>query len=231
NFLLPCDFDGDGDMDILAGNTGENSKLRPTAQEPVRLYVNDFDDNQQIEQVLSYYVKGREVAFNNYDEIMKQLPVLKKKYLLAKNFAKASLADIFGTDKLSRSIRLEANTFQSMYFENTGGLNFQPHRLPDELQYSPVKSALVSDINGDGKPEVIVGSNWYDCNIEMGRYDASYGNVLTIGTNGQMQVSTLGNLRIRGEVRRIEPIKTGGKTVFILARNDSKALLIQPEIQ
>ena len=59
NFLLPYDFDGDGDMDMLAGNTGENSKLRPTVQEPVRLYVNDFDDNQQIEQVLSYYVKGR----------------------------------------------------------------------------------------------------------------------------------------------------------------------------
>lgn len=118
-----------------------------------------------------------------------------------------------------------------MYFENVGGLNFQPHRLPDELQYSPVKSALVSDVNGDGKPEVIVGSNWYDCNIEMGRYDASYGNVLTIGPGGQMQVSTLGNLRIKGEVRRIEPVKTGGKTVFILARNDSKALLLQPDIQ
>lgn len=231
NFLLPYDFDGDGDMDILAGNTGENSKLRPTVQEPVRLYVNDFDDNQQIEQVLSYYVKGREVAFNNYDEIMKQLPVLKKKYLLARNFAKASLADIFGTDKLSKSIRLEANTFQSMYFENVGGLNFKAHRLPDELQYSPVKSALVSDVNGDGKPEVIVGSNWYDCNIEMGRYDASYGNILSIGSNGAMQVSKLGNLRIRGEIRRIEPVKTAGKTAFVLARNDSKALLIQPGIQ
>jgi hypothetical protein len=227
NFLLPYDFDGDGDMDILAGNTGENSKLKPTSREPVRMYVNDFDDNQQIEQVLSYYVKSREVAFNNYDEIMKQLPVLKKKYLLAKNFANASLADIFGADKLSKSIRYEANTFQSTYFENTGGMNFKPHRLPDELQYSPVKSALVTDLNSDGKPEVIVGSNWYDCNIEMGRYDSGYGNILTIGANGQMQVDPLGDLRIRGEIRRIEPIKTGGKTAFILARNDSKAVMIQ----
>ncbi|MEN9415386.1 MAG: hypothetical protein RLZ62_1690, partial [Bacteroidota bacterium] len=227
NFLLPYDFDGDGDMDILAGNTGENSKLKPTSRDPVRMYVNDFDDNQQIEQVLSYYVKSREVAFNNYDEIMKQLPVLKKKYLLAKNFANASLADIFGADKLSKSIRYEANTFQSTYFENTGGMNFKPHRLPDELQYSPVKSALVTDLNSDGKPEVIVGSNWYDCNIEMGRYDSGYGNILTIGANGQMQVDPLGDLRIRGEIRRIEPIKTGGKTAFILARNDSKAVMIQ----
>jgi hypothetical protein len=65
----------------------------------------------------------------------------------------------------------------------------------------------------------------------MGRYDAGYGNVLTVGPNGQMQVSTLGNLRVRGEIRRIKPVKTGGKTAFILARNDSKALLIQSEIQ
>ena len=69
----------------------------------------------------------------------------------------------------------------------------------------------------------------YESNIEMGRYDANYGNVLKIGSSGKMDAYPLGNLRLRGQVRRIEAIKTGGKTVYVFARNDDKALLISPE--
>jgi hypothetical protein len=63
NFVLPFDFDGDGDVDILAGNTGKNNRFRPDAEHPVRMRVHDFDNNGQTDQILTYFVKGREIPF------------------------------------------------------------------------------------------------------------------------------------------------------------------------
>jgi hypothetical protein len=197
-------------------------------EHPVRLYVSDFDDNQQIEQILTYYIKGREVPFANYDELTKQLPYLKKKYLIAKNFANATLPELFGADKLANSIHRAANTFQSMYFKNNGkGLAFTAEPLPDVLQYSTLNAATLDDVDGDGKVEVILGGNFYESNIEMGRYDASYGNVLKFTAQGTMSVFPLGSLRVKGQIRRIEPVKTVGGKVFVLARNNEKALVLQ----
>lgn len=230
NFMLPYDFDGDGDLDLLAGNLGENNKFHASPEQPLRLYVADFDDNKQVEQVMTYYIKGREVPFANYDELTKQLPYLKKKYLLAKNFAKATLPDLFGADKLEKSIHRSVNTLQSMYFENTGkGFQFTPHKLPDELQYSTLNAYTLQDLNKDGKMEVLLGGNFFQSNIEMGRYDANYGNVLSIGQGGKMDLYSLGDLRIKGEVRRMEPVKAGGKTAFILARNNEQAVIIEQQ--
>jgi enediyne biosynthesis protein E4 len=215
---------------ILAGNLGQNAKFKPTPAEPVRLYVNDFDDNGQIEQVLSYYVKGREIPFANHAEIMKQIPTLKKKYLLSKDFAKASIGEVFGKEKLSKAVLREADNFQSMYFENTGaGLVFKARPLPDVLQWSTLNAAMPVDLNGDGQNELLLGGNFYESNIEMGRYDANHGNVLSIGKDGAMTVSPLGDLRIKGQIRRIRPILVGKKQCFVLARNNETAIVIAPK--
>ncbi|MEZ4925785.1 MAG: CRTAC1 family protein [Saprospiraceae bacterium] len=228
NFVIPYDFDSDGDIDILAGNLGSSNKLHPSPDQPVRMYVADFDDNQQVEQVLSYFVKGREVPFANHQEMMKRLPSLKKKYLLAKDFAKASLPELLGQDKLNKAVLREANTFESIYFENTGqGFTYTAHPLPDELQYSTLNSAVIQDLDQDGKAEVILAGNFYRNNIEMGRYDANYGNVLRIKENGQIESYPLGSLRLSGEVRNMARIKIGNKTAVIFARNDDSALLIE----
>ena len=229
NFALAHDFDGDGDMDILAGNTGKNSRLKPSPQEPVRLYVSDFDNNSQTETILTYYLKGREIPFANHEEMMKALPILKKKYLFSKDFAKASLPDLFGKEALAKAIRREATTFESTYFENTGNLTFKAHPLPDVLQFSTLNAAALQDLDGDGKQEVILGGNFYDCNIEMGRYDANFGTVLSIGADGKMAVAPLGDLTVKGQVRRIRPVKIGGQQYFVLARNNMEAMVVRPK--
>jgi hypothetical protein len=227
NFVLPHDFDGDGDLDILAGNLGQNSKLKPSKDQPLKMYVADFDDNGQVEQILSYYLKNREIPFHNHTEITKQLPQMKKKYLYAKDFSEASVADIFGKEKLKKALYREANTFSSMYFENLGGFQFKAHALPDQLQFSTLNAFTLADQDGDGQNEVLLGGNFYECNIEMGRYDANFGNVLRIGKNGEMQVFPLGDQRINGQVRQIRPIKIAGKQAFVFARNNDSAIILQ----
>ncbi|MDE3253309.1 MAG: VCBS repeat-containing protein, partial [Bacteroidota bacterium] len=95
NFVLPVDIDNDGDIDLIAGNLGLNSRLTASEKEPVRMYYNDFDDNGRKEQILTYYLNGRELPFANKDELQRQIPILKKKFLYAEDFAKASLKDMF----------------------------------------------------------------------------------------------------------------------------------------
>ena len=228
NFVLAHDFDGDGDQDMLAGNLGQNAKFKPSPTEPVRLYVNDFDDNGQVEQILTYYLKGREIPFANHAEMMKQLPSLKKKYLLSKDFAKATVPELFGKDKLAKSVQREADNFKSTYFENTGNLAFKAHPLPDVLQFSTLNAAALCDPDGDGKQEVLLGGNYYECNIEMGRYDANYGNLLSISKDGKMDVFTLGDVQLKGPVRRIEPVKAGGNTYYVFVRNNMTAVVLKP---
>ena len=59
NFTLPADVDGDGDLDLIAGNAGLNNRLKPSADHPVRMYYNDFDDNGKKEQIVTYYLSGK----------------------------------------------------------------------------------------------------------------------------------------------------------------------------
>lgn len=226
NFVKIHDFDQDGDQDILAGNLGENSKLQPSAAEPVRMYVNDFDQNGQAEQILTYYLEGREVPFANYAELTKQMVTLKKQYLYSKDFARATLEELFGSEKLAQATTFEINTLSSKYFENTGeGFTAQP--LPPVLQFAPLKAAALFDLDKDGREEVVLGGNFYESNIEMGFYDANHGNVLSIGEGGSLQVSDLKNLAIKGQVRHIVPIRIGNREAFILAKNDGKVQLIR----
>lgn len=227
NFAQAHDFDGDGDLDILAGNLGENSRFHPTLSEPVQLYVSDWDNNGQVDQILTYYLKNKEIPFATFEELTKTIPSLKKKYLYAKDFAKAKVAEIFGKDKLEKSVKRSANTFSSMYFENTGGMKFKTHRLPNALQFSTLNACNLVDLDGDGKMEAVLGGNFYECNIEMGRYDGNFGAVLQIGANGAMQVYPLGDLRVEGQVRRIRSLQLQGKQTQILVRNNASSLLIQ----
>jgi hypothetical protein len=107
-----------------------------------------------------------------------------------------------------------------------GGMNFKAHPLPAQLQFSTLNAYSLVDLDSDGRMEVVLGGNFYECNIEMGRYDANFGNVLRFDKNGGMQVFPLGDLRIKGQVRRIESVKIGKRPAFVFARNNDRCLVL-----
>ncbi|HZH97008.1 MAG TPA: VCBS repeat-containing protein, partial [Flavisolibacter sp.] len=120
NFTLPFDVDGDGDLDLIAGNQGLNGRINPSPAEPVRLYYNDFDDNGKKEQVVTYYLSGKEIPFANKDELQKQIPIIRKKFLYAADFAKSGLKEIFTGEKLKSASLLSADYFASSVLINDG---------------------------------------------------------------------------------------------------------------
>lgn len=229
NFVLPGDFDQDGDMDVVAGNLGLNSKLQASPEQPLRLYVNDYDDNEQVEPILTYHLAGKELPFANFAEVTKQLPSLKKRYLYSQDFARASLTDLFGAEKLDDAVKHQATTLRSMYFEKQDDGRYLVRPLPDALQLSPLMAgAVLTDEKGRGS-EIILGGNFYENNIEMGRYDADYGHVLRIDPQGGFAVRDLGGVSIRGQVRYIRALRVGGRQCYLVVRNDEAALILRPQ--
>lgn len=229
NFLLPCDVNGDGNVDLIAGNLGLNSRLKASDKEPVRLYFNDFDGNGRKEQVLTYYVDGRELPFANKAELEKQMPVLKKKFLYAEDLAKASLNDLLGEKQLKDASLLTANYFANAILLNKGNLTFETRALPQEAQFTMMKSAAVVNANGDDKPDILMMGNYYDSNIEMGHYDADFGTLLINQGSGNFTCTTLNGLAVKGQVRHIQPIRLGKQQAFVLARNNDSAKVISFE--
>jgi enediyne biosynthesis protein E4 len=226
NFVLPYDFDGDGDIDLVAGNLGENSRLKASQKEPVKLYYNDFDDNGRSEQILTYYVANREILFTGKADLDKQLPFLKKNFLYAKDFAKASVADLFGQEKLAQSTVLHADYFCTSILINQGNLQFSVQRLPWQAQLTSFKDAIVYNANNDSLPDILLVGNYFDNNTELGRNDADFGTVLINNGNNNFIGETLNGIAITGQPRRIRKMNIKNKQAYIVVRNNGSAVVI-----
>jgi hypothetical protein len=226
NFTLPVDIDLDGDMDFIAGNLGLNTRLKASEKEPIRMYYNDFDDNGKFEQIITFYLQGKEIPFANKDEIQRQIPKIKKSFLYAEDFAKANLYDIFTKEKLKASKLVKAYHFANTLFINDGKGQFKAKVLPWEAQITAYKTAVVTDANGDKWPDILMMGNFYDNNVQMGRYDADYGTILINTGKQDFNAAPLNGLSIKGQVRRMAPIQWKGQLGYVLGMNSDSLRLI-----
>jgi enediyne biosynthesis protein E4 len=222
NIIQAEDFDRDGDLDMIAGNLGLNSKLRASVQEPVKMFVADFDSNDSTDQILTHFMKGKEYPFYTRDEMTKQMPYLKKRYLSYHKFSEATLHDMFSDEALNKSQKYVANTFGSSYIENLGSGKYKVRELPKSAQFSTVNAMLVDDFNGDKNLDVLLAGNFYPINIQMGRNDACYGLLLTGDGKGNFTAvpSVNSGFFVKGQTRNLRTIKIGGKDYYFAIRNN-----------
>lgn len=222
NTVKPFDFDNDGDIDFVMGNLGLNSKLKASQEEPVRMYVADFDKNDSLDQVLTHYMNKKEYPFNTRDEMTKRMPFLKKKYLSYHKFSEATIHDMFDEKVLRQTDLFVANTFVTSVIENLGDMKFRVRALPSAAQMSVVSAVEIADFNEDGKMDILLGGNFYPVNIQQGRYDASYGLVLLGDGKGSFKPisSVQSGISIPDQIRGFVKVDVNGKTHYIAVRNN-----------
>jgi enediyne biosynthesis protein E4 len=225
SFCKVDDINNDGLQDIIVGNLGENNRLNATDKTPVKLYLNDFDDNGKKEQLVTYYLKGKEILFANKDEFQRQMPSAKKKYLYAEDFAKANVSDMFASNKFSDAKQLNANYFSNSILINKGNFSFNLQPMPWEAQLSTLRSAAIQDVNNDGLKDILVVGNFYPNNIQMSTNDANYGGVLINKGNALFKYENFNGLIIKGEARKILPITINKKQSFLVARNNDSTIV------
>ena len=161
-------MNGDGFIDILAGNWGHNNKFVAGKNGPLKLYVKDFDKNGSTEQVMAYTIDGKEYTFLAKDELERSLPVLKKAYLNYSDVAGKTVSYMF-YDLFNNYRELKAEQLGSSCFINDGKGNFVRTSLPAQLQMAPLMS--FASMPGNNL-QFITGGNFYGVVPYEGRYDA-----------------------------------------------------------
>ncbi len=223
NCLRVADFNKDGKMDIFAGNTGTNTILRPQYQ----LFVNDFDHNGQIEQILCERVNDKLYPVLDMDEITSQLPSLKRKFLYYRDYASASMSDLFGSEELEKSRVLALDMVETMLWKQTEN-GFERQSLPSEVQYSSVHTALFGDFNEDGITDILMGGNHNLVKPQFGRYDASKGwlvnGVKQEGEDNTIDFPLAQSLNVQGQIRNF--VALDDKRILI-GINDQPVIIVE----
>jgi len=188
--LAAADMDGDGDQDLIAGNLGLNYKYQASEEEPFEVFYYDFDKNGSEDVVLAYYNFGIQYPLRGRSCSSQQVPMIKDKFKSYELFASADLVDVYEEDNLEESLNYQANTFASVYLENTGDGSFEQHTLPTEAQFSSVNDIIIADYNQDQILDILLAGNLYGAEIETARNDAGVGLVLLGDGSGEFQPLT-----------------------------------------
>jgi hypothetical protein len=230
NRIHAADLDGDGDQDFVVGNWGLNTKFKASAQRPLTMFVNDFDNNGKSEFIINWYPPLDTIAypFATKPELTAQLPGLKKQILKYKDYGNKTYDSLFTPEVRSKALSYSASNLETVVLWNNGG-KFEMQALPMEAQISPVFGIIADDLDGDGKKDIWLGGNFYAVKPQVGRYNANKG-VFLKGTGNHSFVAVPASnsgISIDGEVRDAAVIAIKGTNHLIVGRNNERVLIYQ----
>lgn len=236
--LTAADFDGDGDLDYVAGNYGDNTILTATPERPTRGYLVDLDVNETLDFIPSTWFadeKGelRLFPYFNRNDFAKQITAVKARHKRHASYARAGAETYELNEEQARDMAhyyYEVNTFQHAYLENTG-TGFEFHSLPATAQTFPVFGSQALDVNGDELLDlVLVGNDWGN-EVGQGAMDAGNGLVLLGDGKGGFtpQTSEASGFYVPGEGRALIQLNTPNGPVLVAGQNRGPLVVAKPK--
>ncbi len=223
NRLVMADLDKDGDFDLVTGNLGLNTRFTASANAPFRCYAKDFDNNGTIDPIVAYMEGGKIYPLVQKEVLTKQMPVLKKKFLYSKNYAKATMSEVWPQKDLDAALNLIAYDLETCWWENQGG-KFVRHRFPMQAQIAPVQGIICEDFNGDGNLDILMAGNKYGFEVETNPCDSGNGTLLLGDGKGNFTWldNILSGFWAMREARDLAILRgQGGKRTIVVANNNS----------
>ncbi|WP_026953240.1 VCBS repeat-containing protein [Algoriphagus mannitolivorans] len=228
NALKVQDINGDGMPDILAGNWGTNSRIRTSSIAPLRMIINDFDQNGSLEQILAFENNGETIPMVLKTALLKQIPSLKKQLTTYAAYKSMPLEKLFPASIWANSLILRVDLLETTLWMNQGNGRFTQASLPVEIQSSPVYSIeFLKD--SQGQSYLVFGGNQSRIKPEMGSQMGSYGWVLKAEENEKWKVllPEESGFFVPGEIRSMLQIKSGEKSKLITIRNNETPLVFE----
>ncbi len=224
NTVLAGDFDKDGDIDLVLGNMGSNSRYHCSLQEPLTIYGADYDENGRWDGIPSYYINGKEHPIPTRDDLLRQLPSFRKKFPNYASYAKATMKEVLTDLQMKQAVIKKAYMQESMYAENLGSGKFVLKPLPQMAQWAPIQSILIEDVNHDDNLDIMMVGNAYDAEPIAGRYDASVGFILIGDGKGNFKPALYDKTGFvaDGDCKDIIALKTASKNkLYIVSQNSA----------
>ncbi|MCW5912138.1 MAG: VCBS repeat-containing protein [Cyclobacteriaceae bacterium] len=227
NALEVADFDNDGDLDLIAGNLGLNSRIKVSQDKPLWMYVGDFDSNGGSDHILVYYNGENNYPFASRDQLVKQIPSLKKKFPDYKAYRDVKLEDIITPVQKGNSALMRVTELRSVFLRNNGG-SFSVEPLPVEAQHFPVYGILADDVNRDGNVDLLLVGNLEATQPDFGAYDAGIGLLLLGDGKGGFDTiePMVSGFVVKGEGRGVVRVKSPGSNGadYVVSRNSNTVL-------
>lgn len=212
------DIDFDGDLDFIAANIGLNSFIKPN----MRLYINDFDGNGTYEQILCEKIGTDYFPVLDKDDLIEQLPILKKNLFYYSDYASLSIDQIFDKEILETSITLEINEVETSIFINDQN-RFIKYKLPEEINYSVVHDIELLPNTSEKKIKMLLGGNQFKVKPQYGKLDASKGWLIEFYVNNDsLQFTKPISLEIGGQIRKFALFQKENKQFIISGINNEK---------
>lgn len=225
------DLDGDGRIDLVMGNRGLNSNIKGNINEPCTIYAKDFDNNGSYDAVLGYYIWGKCYPLFSRDQLIDQIPSMRKKFVRYRDYSGKTMDAIFTPAEKNNMDVYKTNFFASGVLMNEGNGVFRFIAFPEKGQFSTINDMIVDDIDNDGIKDILVCGNSDDPAVMVGVYDATSALFLKgAGKGNYTAVSPAENgLTVRGESRKMVYLKDKGKTTLVFLKNDAPAQVFMKE--
>jgi enediyne biosynthesis protein E4 len=228
NSLHVMDINEDGLPDLLVGNMGTNSRLKASADKPIQLFINDFDQNGSIEQILTQYEGKQSYPLVLKSALLKQLPALRKQLLTYDDYKDKTMDDLFSKETMKKNLVLQVHNLKTQLFINKGNGNFEPAPLPGLLQSSPIY-AIHSYRDSNGLMRLLLGGNQSRIKPELGINMGSYGWMLQGKNEKDLKVlpASESGIYIPGEIRDIQPFRSTEGVKWLVVRNNDEMVIME----
>ncbi len=225
NTIAVADLDNDGDEDLILGNSGSNIPYKPSEQHPMKMWINDFDGNGSLEQIITQNFNDFDYPLHQKKELTSQLVSLKKLNLKSLEYAKKTIEELFPKENIQQSILKKSNGSESVLAINEGKGEFTIKKLPFQVQLSSINAIGCIDVNKDGILDLVMGGNNFEFKPQYSRQDASYGHVLLGDGNMNFSWQNYENsgFFIRNEIKHLRSFKDkNGRAYLITTINNNE---------
>lgn len=228
NMIQEIDVNNDGNVDYVLGNLGINNKFHPTIEKPLHIYADNFDANNTFDIALSKVSKtGALIPVRGKECSSQQTPYINNKLKSYKEFAVATMPEIYGQDKLKNATHYKASTFESLILINNGAGTFTKQNLPNRAQLGPTLGVESIDVNNDGFLDILGVGSIYEAEVETIRYDASKGYIVLGGNKGGLKWYRDRSFFNEEEAKAIKQILINNEVHFIILNKNSSLKMLK----
>ena len=233
NSIVAGDFDNDGDIDYVVGNLGQNSYYKASQDYPVSVYAKDFDNNGSYDAFPALYLPvsqedqtKKEFPAQNRDDFVKQMIGFRNRFQNYKTFAAATMDQVFTKEQMAGALIVRANNLRSSYIRNDGNGKFTIMPLPAQAQFSALNGMIADDFDGDGNLDLVINTNDYGTDVNVGRYDALNGLMLKGDGKGNFRPLTIleSGIYIPGNGKALVKLR-GKNNRYLLAASQNRGPL------